>query len=168
MRWADYQLSLAEKNMSKLNSGNQGFLKPEDVTVGDKVVMYSEPKENEFSFTNDKGELIEGMDWRVKVLLPNGTKKLAIISSFSHDAILAAYGDDTKDYVGLSLECGISKWGKLTFRPTTDPKVTIPTTEKTLTPEQIADIQALRGDTPVNTDEPPFPSDSDTPKKDNF
>src|SRR3990167_2713641 len=155
MRWADYQLSLAEKNMSKLNSGNQGFLKPEDVSVGDKIVMYSEPKENEFSFTNDKGELIEGMDWRVKVLLPNGTKKLAIISSFSHDAILAAYGDDTKDYVGLSLECGISKWGKLTFRPTTDPKVVFENADKPLTDEQKAGIQAARDRENAGKNQPP-------------
>ena len=165
MKWVDYQLELASKNM-KLNSGNQGFLKPEDVTVGDKVVMYSEPKENEFSFTNDKGEIIEGMDWRVKVLLPNGTKKMAIISSFSHDAILSAYGDDTKDYVGHSLECGISKWGKLTFKPTSDPKVVFENADKPLTDEQKAGIQAARGrelagreaaNAPLDpTNQPPF------------
>ena len=127
----------------KIKSGNIGMLKSSDIKSGDKILMYDEPKENNFSFKNDKGELIEGMDWRVKIFLPDRvTKKLAIIPARCHDDILEVYGDETSDFIGRTLVCEINTYNKITFKPTNDLKVENPNSP--LSDEEKQTLEKLR------------------------
>lgn len=109
-------------------STNSGLLAPAMVKSGDKLIIL----EDAYSTFSEKQQKTY---WNCKVVLPDGSHKLAGLMESACDAFAAKWGGDTKEWTGhvVEVEIKTSKAG--------NPYIWLKTTD-----DEKADVEKLKAD----------------------
>lgn len=134
--------------MAEYKPKNSGILSVNDVKEGDKVVL-AEAAYEKFSEANQKSY------WNCKVILPNGTTKLAGLMDRTCDAFATKWGTNTDGWAGRSAIVNLktSKAGNLYINlvPTDEPAVKVDESMASNQPETPKDAEES-----INPEDIPF------------
>ena len=152
MKWETYQ-QLKLKNMTIVTKPSGGLLMWNDIVGNMNFLIYKDFCEIEELPPRPGSETI--ILWKIKVMCPDGSKKLASIWPQSQSAIIDRWGTNSKDWVGFTLE-GFVKAGQkiITFFPADIPRQDIQDPEA-LTLEQKAELENARAKEIADRNQPP-------------
>lgn len=134
--------------MAEYKSKNSGILSVNDVKEGDKIVL-AEPAYEKFVEAQQKSY------WNCKVVLPDGTVKLAGLMDSTCDAFASKWGSNTDGWAGRTaiVKFKTSKAGNLyiSLVPTDEPATTVDASMQSKKPEAPQDAEQE-----INPEDIPF------------